>query len=139
MEAGNLEQTDSAANCTQLFNWIISVTEVADRHEFGSFLVSSFPDWLPQMYELEAKSRNCEFTIDTANQYRKRKETYVKADDPSLTSALNPAVKEQEDVIEEQERIFADITKDVNELCDHQMKREDVAILNLEDRLLIMG
>ena len=70
--------------------------------------------------------------------HRKSERNLCKADDPSLTSALNPAVKEQEDVIEEQERMFADITRDVDELCNNQMKREDVAILNLEDRLLIM-
>ena len=71
--------------CTQLFNWIISVTEVADRQrEFGSFLVSSFPDWLPQMYELEAKSRNCEFTIEIASRcIEKVKETYVKPTIPA--------------------------------------------------------
>ena len=44
--------------------------------------MSSFPDWLPQMFELEAMARNCEFTIEVANRcIEKVKEKYVQADD----------------------------------------------------------
>ena len=40
--------------CTQLFKWLTSIVEISIRQlEFLAFLTSSFPDWLPQMIELQ--------------------------------------------------------------------------------------
>jgi hypothetical protein len=123
--------------CAQLFNWIISVTEVAERQrEFGSFLVSSFPDWLPQMFELEGKTRACEFNIEVASRcIEKIKETTIHMGDPALTKLCEVSIKEQDAIIDENEENFRALNADIDHLCNSQIKREDLAIVNLEDRL----
>lgn len=123
--------------CTQLFNWIISVTEVAEKQrEFGSFLVSSFPDWLPKMYEMEAKKREADFCIEVATTaIDKMKEVQVQINDPLLSKELNANIAAQEDEIQGKEDIITEQGKLIDELANSQMKREDVAILSMEDRL----
>lgn len=47
--------------CCQLFKWVSSVTNVASRQqEFLSLIASSFPDWLPKLYEHQRGTRKGE-------------------------------------------------------------------------------
>ena len=113
------------------------MTEVAEKQvEFGSYLVTSFPDWLPKMYEMEAKKREADFLIEVANTtIDKLKEAQVQINDPKLTKLLDANIAEQEDVVQVNERSLAEQDKLIDELCNSQMKREDVAILSMENRL----
>ena len=113
------------------------MTEVAEKQvEFGSYLVTSFPDWLPKMYEMEAKKREADFLIEVANTtIDKLKEAQVQINDPKLSKLLNVNIAEQEDVVQVNERSLAEQDKLIDELCNSQMKREDVAILSMENRL----
>jgi hypothetical protein len=44
----------------QLFHWLTSVVEIAQRQqEFLAFIASSFPDWLPTMYEHQDGEGDC--------------------------------------------------------------------------------
>ena len=48
--------------CVQLFDWLNSIGEVAMRQSsFLSFLATSFPDWLPQLYDIQREKRKAEF------------------------------------------------------------------------------
>lgn len=51
--------------CCQLFKWITSIVEISARQqEFLNLIASSFPDWLPKLYELQRTSRLCEFELE---------------------------------------------------------------------------
>lgn len=46
--------------CTQLFQWLSSMMEVATRQqEFLALIASAFPDWLPQLQDKQKVARQC--------------------------------------------------------------------------------
>ena len=48
--------------CCQLFKWLLSLMEIAERQqEFISFFSTSFPDWLPRLVDLQRDYRAIEF------------------------------------------------------------------------------
>ena len=59
----------------------------------------------------------------------------MQINDPKLTKLLDANIAEQEDVVQVYERSLAEQDKFIDELCNSQMKREDVAILSMENRL----
>ena len=63
------------------------------------------------------------------------KEVQVQMNDATLTKLLDVNITEQEKVIEKNEKSLIDQDELIDELCNSQMKREDVAILSMENRL----
>lgn len=50
--------------CVQLFKWISSIIEVANRQqEFLALIASSFPDWLPKLLDLQSSVRYHEMEL----------------------------------------------------------------------------
>ena len=88
------------------------------------------------MYEMEAKKREADFNVEVAKTaIDKVKEVQVQMNDMELTKLLNVNIADQEETIENNGKNRAAQDKLIDELCNSQMKREDVAILSMEDRL----
>lgn len=126
--------------CKQLFLWIISVIEVSRRQrEFDTFLTSSFPDWLPVLYDIQATQRKCEFMKEFHNRsIQKIEENQVRFNDALLSKYMEFDKKEHREKIELEEKEMAEMIEKESSLCTDQVKREDFAILSMEDRYVQM-
>jgi len=123
---------------TQLFLWIISVNEVASRQqEFGAFLASSFPDWLPKLYELNAAKRKAELTKEASTRCMNNlKELQVRnKDDEALVKLLESDVVTVSREIAQCVKDIEEYNKEEYELCNKQGDRENYALVAMETRL----
>ena len=124
--------------CMQLFDWLDSIGTVAARQsEFLSFLASSFPDWLPQLHDIQRDKRQKDFEreinmrcIEALREFRSRS-----ADDMRIIKLLDSNIK----TMEHENRKFAE---DI-EICDskevalmkQQETREELAIVGMTCKL----
>ena len=124
--------------CAQLFLWIISVSEVATRQkEFDNFLTSSFPDWLPQLYEIQASQRYAEYRVENSTRcVENLKEFELRnSTDPEMVKLLQEKtveIKKEIDIAEEENKVF--IVKE-GALADSQLGREEYAVIAMEARV----
>eukprot|EP00605_Chrysophyceae_sp_TOSAG23-4_P000095 GSChrysophyteH1.ASY1.ANO1.100.1 assembled CDS len=127
---------------TQLFMWSASIYEVSSRQaEFGAFLTSSFPDWLPMLYGINAKSRDAECSleagnrcVDTLKEYKVRNK-----DDPIMNKLLDESIKEVNQEIEESSATIEGCKKDEVDLMTKQGNRETLAVASMEAKLQEMN
>eukprot|EP01032_Pedospumella_encystans_P016914 gene16914-19277_t len=121
--------------CVQLFKWLSSIVEVAARQqEFLALIASSFPDWLPKLYELQKSARGAELEIELNKkciQVLKVFQAQVE-DDSTLGSVLDAemtAIKraEKDAKIRIRHTLF-----EVDKLKDDQSSREVYALEAME-------
>lgn len=124
--------------CVQLFKWLTSIIEVAQRQqEFLSLIATSFPDWLPKLHDLQKSSRFCEFEIelntkalDVLDAYKEQNE-----DDEVLQDILKSEYQLIQRVIHEARDRLRDTTSNILKLKTDQSAREVYAVLAMETKL----
>jgi len=124
--------------CMQLFDWLNSIGEVAMRQaSFLSFLATSFPDWLPQLYDIQREKRKAEFDfvlnercIEALEDFKNRS-----ADDMRLVGLC---AKDQRVYKVENEMLGARLevysTKELD-LGKAQGSREELAVVGMECKI----
>lgn len=124
--------------CMQLFDWLNSIGTVASRQsEFLPFLASSFPDWLPQLHDLQREKRRADFEreinlrcIQALQEFRSRS-----ADDMRIVKLLDEATRK----LNIENKAFSEemAESDAREagLMKQQASREDLAIVGMEVKL----
>jgi len=123
---------------TQLFMWIISINEVAERQqEFGAFLASNFPDWLPKLHEISASKRKAELLKESSTRcVNNLKELIVRnKDDKEMVRILEGNVVTVSYEIDRYAEEIVQAGKEELELCSKQGDRETYALVAMETRL----
>ena len=127
---------------TQLFLWVQSINEVAQRQvEFGSFLASSFPDWLPKLYEIQANKRKAELVKESGNRcIGNLKEQQIRnSEDKLMVKLLQENINTVNQEITECDVKIEELIHQESELCSAQQDRESYAVIAMEQRLRDMN
>ena len=135
------EQMGSGSKlASQIFIWLESITVIAIAQDrFISFLANSFPDWLPQLLNYRAEWRAHSFDseirsrcISTLESLRERI-----TDDIDLDIALQKEIKTLEKETNESQEKQHEINGKITRLGAEQTKREEIAIVQMENKVIV--
>lgn len=120
--------------CIQLFRWLNSIIEVAQRQaEFANFITSSFPDWLPKLQGYQRQARQVEMEIiidDKAHSYLGDVLENNSAD-PVYVAELQREMSKLKRITNENRIKHRSLVKQQSDLTLSQASREEFSLLQL--------
>eukprot|EP01034_Spumella_vulgaris_P022575 gene22575-28708_t len=125
--------------CCKLFQWLTSIIEVAGRQqEFLSLIATSFPDWLPKLYDLQKASRVSEFEIEMNKKCMSILELFKSRsmDDDTLLSVLDKEMLLVKRASNDARGRMRDTMLEIDKLKNDQSSREVYALLATEQKVL---
>ncbi len=124
--------------CCQLFLWLTSIIEIAGRQqEFLSLIATSFPDWLPKLYDLQKAARISEFEIELNKKCMSVLDLFRarSADDDTLLSVLDKEVLLVKRASNDARGRMKDTLNEIEKLKSDQSSREVYALLATEQKV----
>lgn len=124
--------------CIQLFKWMTSIIEVAQRQqEFLSLIASSFPDWVPKLIKLQASLRYHEFETIINKKCSELLSLVLEqaSEDGILAEALETQMNYAKRDIQDAKSSIRGILNEVDMLKDDQSAREVFALVALTKKV----
>lgn len=121
--------------CVQLFQWLGSIVDISlKQQKFLTFLTSKFPDWLPQMVEIQREIRGIEFAnaIDLKTMEVLSAQTEIFSDDAQVVRLIKREIHILRVEVAKRNKLMEECSAKERLLIDNQFKREEHALISME-------